>query len=318
MKLSTKRRAVELIDRLVQILKGGPGSGPRPGHGRKPTVEPAAQKPTSPEPPHSSPHGSGAESPTHGKTTFSGKPANPKGLDSESQFKNPDGSWTKERQALHDSIVAQHLASASPVKNPEAHMMGGGPASGKSVAQGSGQMNIPSNHVLIDADAIKQHLPEYNSMVAAKDFNAAAFAHEESSYLSKRILKEASAKSYNTMLDGTGDSGIKALESKIGMMKENGAKVVANYVTVQTETALERNRARAAKTGRLPPEEMVRQCHKVVSQVVPEAIKRGLFDEFSLYDTNGSGAKKIASAKGKELTIHDEHLWNQFLAKGHE
>ena len=276
------------------------------------------------------------QEPTHGPheldptpIPFNGAPSNPKGQDSAAMYlnagvdpNNPDSwtpeSFTPERRALHDSIIQRHLAMASPVESPECHMMGGGPASGKSVAQKSGQMSIPDNIVSIDADAIKGLLPEYAEKLKSKDLTAAAHAHEESSYLSKQILKQAVDGSYHSMLDGTGDSGLKSLAKKVQMMRARGAKVIANYVTVDTNTAVARNIERAKKTGRLPPESMLRACHKIVSDVVPKAVEAGLFDEFNLFDTNGNGATKVASSKGSQMSVHDQGLWDRFLAKANE
>lgn len=254
-----------------------------------------------------------------GKGGFKGKPFNPEGADTLQQYRKPDGSWTKERQALHDEIVADVLSRSTPVSNPRSFMMGGGPASGKSVAIRSGNVTIPKNHVAIDSDELKNSIPEYKAMTKKKDPRAAAFAHEESSYLSKRIMKEASEKGYNILLDGTGDSSLESLSKKAATLKKNGKKLTANYVTVDTEVAVSRNKARAEKTGRLVPEAFVRNTHKNISKIVPEAVKRGLFDEFNLYDTNKSGdARLVASAKGTKLRIHDQELWDRFLRKGEE
>ena len=256
---------------------------------------------------------------------FIGEPSNPQGTDSASRNMTPDAptdpnEWTPEhfspeRRKLHEAIINHHFRDVTPVPNPEAHMMGGGPASGKSVAIQSGHIKIPDNHVGIDADAIKGMLPEYTQMVASKDEKAAAFAHEESSYLSKQIMDKASQGKYHLMLDGTGDSGLKSLAGKIQRMRAGGHRILGHYVTVDTETALQRNRERAVKTGRLPPEKMVKDCHAMISKILPDAVKSGLFDEFQLFDTNGDGAKRIASAKGNQLQIRDGGLWGRFLEK---
>ena len=230
-----------------------------------------------------------------------------------------DGTWTKERNELHNTIIDKILATATPVDNPVAYMMGGGPASGKSMAIREGGINMPENMVLIDSDDIKKSIPEYAAMIESGDSAAAVFAHEESSYISKRILKEATDGRYNTLLDGTGNGGINSLRKKIHTMKAGGNKVHANYVTVDTETAVARNTAREKKTGRLVPEHFVRYAHAQVSTVVPKAIQEGLFDKFNLFDTNVSGKLvKVAEARGTKFKVHDKALWDKFLAKGHE
>lgn len=244
-------------------------------------------------------------------------PANPEGKDTLERYKKADGTWTPARQKLHEEIIARAFEGKEPVPNPVAYMMGGGPASGKSSAIKAGGIVIPDNTVHIDSDAIKAQLPDFQDMVAAKDAKAAAFSHEESSYLAGRILEEASRGGYNSMLDGTGDSSVGSVMKKTGTMRKGGSRVVANYVTCDTEQAVERSRARGAKTGRVVPEDFIRACHAAVSRTVPEAIAAGAYDEFALYDTSTEGQTiKVAEAQGSNLKVHDQAAWAKFLAKG--
>ena len=229
------------------------------------------------------------------------------------------GKLSAEREALYDKIVAEVLKNASSVDQPEFHMMGGGPASGKSVALNSGKVNVSKNAITVDSDEIKKSIPEYQEMTKSKDPAAAAYAHDESSVIAKKVTDAAHKASMNVTLDGTGDSGYEKLAGKVAAARKTGAKVKATYVTVDTEVAVERNRIRAEKTGRLVPEAFVRNTHKVVSQIVPKAIAEGLFDEIQVFDTNKDGEVRLAaSAKGKTLVIHDQELWDNFVAKGNE
>ena len=256
-------------------------------------------------------------------SVFKGKKANEKGYDTMEQYatginKNgkPTG-FTKERQALHDEIIKKHIDQATPVKNPVSYMMGGGPASGKSTSVDSGHIKLPDNRVEINADHIKGMLPEYKHLTGVKDERAAGFAHEESSYLSRKIIDAAVAKGCNLNLDGTGDSGIESLTKKVKQMRTGGRTVKASYVTLDTNLAVKIEGIRAQKTGRKVNQGFLRHAHKKVSQIVPDAIKKGLFDEFDLYDNNIKGVSRpVASAKKGELVIHDKKLWNDFLAKG--
>ena len=63
---------------------------------------------------------------THGRRGFHGKPINSEGKDTMEQFRNVDGSWTKERQKLHKQIKDKFFEGMSPVKNPVSYLMGGG------------------------------------------------------------------------------------------------------------------------------------------------------------------------------------------------
>jgi predicted ABC-type ATPase len=252
---------------------------------------------------------------TSGKSSKDYPKVRPDARHSIEQYTDAKGNWTPERKTLHTNIISESLKGKTPVDKPVAYLMGGGPASGKSSALRDGGVDVPENTVHIDSDEIKAKLPEYQEMTAAGDTRAAAFIHEESSAVSKDLQKQAASGGYNTLLDGTGDGSIESLERKVEVMRSAGQKVVAHYVTVDTETAVQRAMARAQKTGRLVPEQFIRNNHADVSRVAPEAVARGLFDEFTLWDTN-SGTKKVASAQGSKLTIHDQKAWDAFVAKG--
>lgn len=238
----------------------------------------------------------------------------------------PDGStrWTPERQKLHDEIVAKFLATGKAVANPKFTMSGGGPASGKGYMLE--QVGITKNgkpkkgQVVIDSDEIKKLLPDYKALVAKGGKSAqlaASYVHEESSYLAKRIMEEAAKRSFNVVLDGTGDNGINSLAKKVKKFREMGYKVEAIYVSADTNMAALRNWERYIKTSRLPPEWMLRNVHSDVSRTLPQAMNDKLFDKVTLYDTNLSGQMRlVASANKKGTTVHDAKLWDDFLAKG--
>ena len=71
---------------------------------------------------------------------------------------------------------------------------------------------------------------------------------------------------------------------------------------------------------------VLEEKHRAVSEVFPEAIKRGLFDEFTLWDNeNAKPAKdgqpavlpvKVVSGHGTHMTVHDPELWQKFQDKG--
>ena len=119
------------------------------------------------------------------------------------------------------------------------------------------------------------------------------------------------------MLDGTGDGSVESLTKKIKTMTDRGMTVRAKYATAEIATALKRNAERYAKTGRMVPPEYVRDVHKKISQIVPDAIRQGVFDDFELYDMNKAGeAIKVATFTKKDgLKILDNNLYGNFLAK---
>ena len=241
--------------------------------------------------------------------------ANKAGGDTYSRFRNADGSWTKERSALHGAIVSKAVSGAAPSAKKTVFLMGGGSASGKGTLLKNGLIQRSESFAHIDADEIKNDLPEFKSMSAGYHMGAAAFAHEESSHLSNRIMDEAFAKGADVSLDGTGDSGIEKLAGKIKKMKDAGYRVSANYVTVDTETAVARSQERGRKSGRFVPVAAIENIHQQVSAVVPKAIAMGLYDDFKLWDNNTDTPRLVAEAQGTNLKVLDQELWDRFLKK---
>jgi SPP1 gp7 family putative phage head morphogenesis protein len=242
---------------------------------------------------------------------------------SNSPFDDLDGPssktiWTPERQKLHDEIVTKHLQGGIAKEKPTFFLTGGGPAAGKGGIVK--KFGAQKGRIDVDSDEIKKLLPEYNEMIkkggSAAD-QAAAFVHEESSFLSKRILAEAERHRFDTLLDGTGDGSIESLTKKVMQFKASGYRTKAKYVTVDIDTALQRNLSRFEKTGRRVPGQFVINTHQDVSRVVPEALKKGLFDEWELYDSNTPGKLiKIAELdSGKKLKIINKGRYDSFLLK---
>lgn len=250
-------------------------------------------------------------------------PVNPNGADTwERHRDDSNGEWGEARKQLHDDIINEIRSEAPAVANPVYTMMGGGSASGKSTLLRSGVVEVPES-VKWDADGIKQKLPEYQAMKEAGDLRAAAYTHGESSHLTDRGMQESFDGRQNTLLDGTGNNSLPKLKQRIDRARERGYPVRAVYATVSIEEAMRRNIKRAETPGpdfgRLPPEAIVRETHASVSRIVPEAVAQGLFDQFELWDTEhqtGGKPTKVASAVGTELTVHDQTLWDAFLAKG--
>ena len=238
---------------------------------------------------------------------------------------------TAERQALHDEIVAKAVAGVPSSENPTFYMLGGGPASGKSSAIKSGSIVVPdkTKAVQINADDVKAELPEYETLRTSSDntdfFNAASFAHEESSILAKEIQAKAFELKQDAVLDGTGDSSIEKLEGKINQAKNAGYSVQGIYLTVPTDVAISRSFERSLNSGerRFVPPVMVAATHASVSNTFIEATTRpGLFDKLDLWDSNVPfGQKSIhigtSNADGS-FAVLDDARWQAFKDKGNK
>lgn len=226
-----------------------------------------------------------------------------------------DGTFTDDRQQLHDSIVGYNVDGHAEQPSDDRHMviMGGGTAAGKSTMVNSGAVDLPNDPVSVNADDIKEMLPETTAAKAAGDDGWAANAHEESSYLAARTTAAAQAQGQNILLDGTGNSNIDKLVGKIDAAHAAGYKADGVYATVPIETALARSQARGEATGRFVPTTAIKEIYNSVGKVVPSAAEK--FDTFKLYDTQTTTPKLIADAHGPgTLQVHDSDRWASFTA----
>ena len=240
----------------------------------------------------------------------------------------PDGRGgyepSEERAYLHQQIINQVTEGVPQSSDPTFYMLGGGPASGKSTFLKSGATDTPdkANAVHVNADDIKAMLPENPRMVNGGDadfFNAASFSHEESSMLAKRVQDRAIENKQNIVLDGTGDSAINKLASKVESARQNGYKVNGVYVSVPTEVAWSRSVQRAlGASKRYVPKAVVEETHIAVSGTLRQAVEGGLFDKISLWDNTGSAPKLVGSGSGNDFMISDSDAWQAFLAKENE
>jgi hypothetical protein len=237
----------------------------------------------------------------------------------------PDGSFDPERQKLHDQIVEHFLPldMKPPVgRDPIMHIVGGGPAAGKSTLIRNGKVadGQPGvDYVNVAPDDIKDMLPDYVALKNAGDLGAAFFAHEESSVIGHKILLAAQARGLDIVLDGTGDGSVKGLKEKVDTARAKGYKVYGHYASNSYRNAIASSYYRLTTEGRLVDDKTLLKIHQGVSQIFPEAIKQGFFDKASLFDTNirDQPPRPVLSyERGKDATIHDHDLWSDFLEKG--
>ena len=228
------------------------------------------------------------------------------------------GKWWELRSDLHDDIVADMMGDVAPVENPTTHFMGGGPASGKGGLIKRGLVDFDeTTMVKVDADEIKKMLPEYKVLSQERATLAAAYVHEESSDLAKRAFAESIGSGRNTVLDGTGDSSIAKLRAKVAAAREAtpSGRVTADYVTIDTDTAVARARSRGSRTGRFVPEEVVRDTHESISRIFPDILDEQLFDDVRLFDTAFDPPKLILQQIEGVTEVLDEEAYLRFLAK---
>lgn len=233
---------------------------------------------------------------------------------------------TPERRAEWDAAIAEKVNSVpTNPDGPNAYMMGGGAASGKSSAIKDKAVNVPNadpkegavKAVDVNPDSAKAQMASYNNMVANKDMRAASFAHEESSQIAALTGAAGLKKGSDIVVDGVANNGAAKTIGKTDTYRALGAKrVELHVVTVEIGTAASRNVARAKKTGRKVDPNALVHGHKGVSKNFPEYAKSGKWDVVTVTDTNGSGARKIFEQRaGGRARVIDQGLFDQFLAK---
>jgi predicted ABC-type ATPase len=234
---------------------------------------------------------------------------------------------TAERQALHNKIIEDTVNRVPKSSDPTFTMLGGGPASGKSSAIKTGAVQVPdkNNAVHINADDVKAELPEMDRMAMSPEnadfFEAASFAHEESSYLAKKIQTAAFEGGRDVVLDGTGDSSIDSLSKKVNQARAAGYKVNAEYVSVPTDVAIGRANARSLNSAerRFVPASIVAETHASVSSTFQKAAEAGLFDKVNLWDNNqefGKPPTLVGTGNSQGFSVANQPLYDAFIAKG--
>lgn len=241
------------------------------------------------------------------------------GRSSAAQYLEADGQgglrFTTARAALHDDIVRRFTKGIPKSQSPTVYMLGGGPAAGKSTMLASGKLKMPTggkDAVLVNPDEVKELLPEYQQRVKAGDLTAAAFVHEESSYVAKRILRAAIENGQDVVHDGVGANYERVIEEA----RPRGYTVRGYYAYVpDPELAVKRAAERAKKTGRAVPESYIRERHRKIAQIFPDAAKK--LDSVELFETS-SEARLVAQGDQGNLQILDVAAYEVFLKIGRD
>lgn len=149
-----------------------------------------------------------------------------------------NGGYSPERRALHRGIINHHLKNADkarpqPGEQPTFIMLGGRGGSGKSNFDSSRNKEYgvysSKSSVVIDPDAIKEMLPEYNP-------SKAHLTHEESSHIADRIRSTARKMGLNVVMDVTMRSD---LSRTMDSFKKKGYRTEAHFMHRAPEYALE-------------------------------------------------------------------------------
>ncbi|NBR70508.1 MAG: hypothetical protein EBT75_00165 [Proteobacteria bacterium] len=159
-----------------------------------------------------------------------------------------------------------------------------------------------------------------------KKANAAAFVHEESSFVSKMILMSSILSGRNVVFDGTMDNGVDKRMRELEIMRQFGAKEIHGiFFSADTNEAVKRAARRerdqtSESYGRKVPEFALRDAHKKVSANFPKFVQSKVFDSVAAFDTNGRPPTLMfrQSSPTAEPEILDAEKYDKFLQKANE
>lgn len=219
-------------------------------------------------------------------------------------FDHETGKWSPEREANHQAVVDAALAGKTPPKGrpPEAIITMGGTGAGKTTLTRH-VIGAEPNFVNIDSDANKLFVPEYEGLKKSDPQKAAFRVHDESTAISKQILKAAVGKGLDFIYDtSTGGGG----ESLFKRLKENGYRVKLLYADVPVEEAIRRAQERAKNSpdptnrGRHVPEGIIREKHREAAQAFLKYQNSPTIDSIEAYSTTSKTPTRFYQRVGKE------------------
>lgn len=233
------------------------------------------------------------------------------------------GNFSNERMKLHSNIVYDTVTKCPRAKKgerPKAVLLMGGAASGKST--------VVNNYVLpkygkdtfgvLNADDVKEALPEFESFKKENVKTAANRVHEESSMLSKKALSDIVMQNRNFIYDAVLSDPKKA-EKIVKDLKANGYDVELVAVSIDTQVAYDRAILRALGkegeedgSGRYITEKAFFGGHRGVPNSF-ESIK-GLVDNYRLYNNDVAWGQDPILVEDNGAIINQE-LKNKFISK---
>ena len=189
--------------------------------------------------------------------------------------------------------------------------MGGGSASGKSTMRKQVIDKQLSDEGIkagtVDSDEIKEAIPEFSEYKEKDQGSAARLVHKESSDIGAKAIEDIVDQGRNFVYDGTMKS-VDKYDDLIKQLKKAGYEIHVYVADVPLEEAYKRSDARAARSGRKVPHDIIEKSHRGVPKTL-EHIKDKV-DSYQVFD-NTDSLNLIAS---NNYVNPDKYL--KFLEKG--
>lgn len=236
-------------------------------------------------------------------------------------FYKVNGEYTEQRiKDVHDVII-QKIIDKCPVppkgEKPICFLYGGGSASGKSTVVN--KVVTPLKEELgydfgkVDADSIKEQLPEHNMFVKQDIDLAAAREHRESADITNKAISRLIDEGRTFAYDGT-MSNFSKYADIIKRLNDKGYEVRIVAVDIPVNEALKR----AALRERKIPDSIVKETHAAFSKNFIRIINECDVDSVCLYDNSqpeGEEPTMILDSETDDF-IGNQELYERFLKKG--
>lgn len=226
-----------------------------------------------------------------------------------------EGKYLAERLFLHDTIIQCKKHDVLRQEQPVAILMGGGSASGKSWLRGlihQEQQVLGNEFIIIDADEIKELLPEYTELTQKCPERTAMILHDESSDIAYKLLEVSAEGDHHFIYDGTMKNFTK-YDGIIYMLKEKNYTIRIVIADVDIDEAIRRNEQRFKDTGRLVPRPELVNSHVNVAKVFLQL--KDKVDEYVLFDTFNDYTVFASKTLEEGEQIENELRFNLFLEK---
>lgn len=212
-------------------------------------------------------------------------------------FIKPDGTYTDERQALHQKILEEELTperirAATPAEGvkPTLSVLGGRGGSGKSFFTQE-KIADPAKAIYLNSDDIQEKLPGYAGWNAA-------FYHEEASDIVAKADEIVRGLGVNVIHDATMRS-VKGATARIDDYKRAGYRIEGHYMFLPPQTSTKRGlerfmRGKGIKGRYVPPEYLI---GSVTNERTFDGLKAKL-DRWTIYQNMGKSPKLVAESGG--------------------
>lgn len=188
------------------------------------------------------------------------------------------------------------FSQAEPQQQPIGALLGGQPATGKSLLIGRIQDDRPTHpFVVINGDEFRQYHPRFHEYNQAGELEAANRTQAFANYIGQTLLKEAIEKRYNVIIEGTmRNSDVPVTTAQ--MYRQNGYSPEAHVLAVPYYQSLQgiysryEQQKEIGSSGRFTPLDIHKQAYEGVLKSVDRLYSEQSVDRIAIYSR---GAKAL-------------------------